>query len=91
MCSFLKGFLSRACPRPLSGNDKTTVLLQERKFMGYTIGPVLIGFITDKTDLYSSFSILGFSGLVIAILLLVITPRKLKMPISELNKLDGKV
>ncbi len=55
--------------------------------LGYVLGPILAGLIASRMGNASAFSILGFSGIVIASLLLVFTPRRINVS-QELAKMQ---
>lgn len=56
--------------------------------LGFLIGPILIGFLSDKFGYFSAFSILGIISLCLAIFLIIITPRKLRVPKSKIKKIE---
>jgi MFS family permease len=56
--------------------------------LGFLIGPILIGLLSDRFGYFSAFTILGILSLVLAIFLIVITPRKLRMPKREIKKIE---
>ena len=52
--------------------------------LGYLIGPILIGLLADKTDYFMAFGIVGFICIVLGIVLVMITPRKINIPHQEI-------
>ncbi|HLD03222.1 MAG TPA: MFS transporter [Candidatus Dojkabacteria bacterium] len=53
--------------------------------LAYIIGPVVIGILADNTGYHTTFAIIGSAGVLIAVLFLLIMPKKLKVPLGELN------
>lgn len=45
--------------------------------MGYVVGPILAGVLADILSMAGAFSMLGLFGVILAIILLIITPRKI--------------
>jgi MFS family permease len=57
--------------------------------LGWLIGPIIIGFLSDKTNYFSALTILGIICLFISIILIIITPTKLRLPQKEIEKLEA--
>jgi MFS family permease len=51
--------------------------------IGYVIGPILAGFLADTFGNIFAFGIIGIIGIAISLLLLLITPRKIKIKIKD--------
>ncbi|MEO6728440.1 MAG: MFS transporter [Candidatus Dojkabacteria bacterium] len=66
-----------------------TAITRANTSIGYVVGPIMAGFIADKTDYFTAFSIVGLIVLVISALLIVFTPRKLKLPQSKLAEIEA--
>jgi len=66
----------------LIGLSKATVSV------AFIIAPLATGILADKIGYYATFSFLGIIVAIIALLLLVLTPKKLKLPQTELKVLD---
>ena len=47
--------------------------------LGYIVGPVLAGLLADWLGNAMTFSVLGFAGVVLAIVLLAITPASIRV------------
>jgi MFS family permease len=47
--------------------------------LGYVLGPVLAGVIADNIGTAGAFSLLGMIGIIVAIILLIITPKKINI------------
>lgn len=56
--------------------------------LSYIITPVIVGFSAAKIGARMTFSAVGFLTILIAIFLLVVTPRKLKLPQEEIKTWD---
>jgi MFS family permease len=56
--------------------------------IAYIVGPVLAGFIASQVGERMTFSVVGTVVIVVAIFLLLTTPRKLKLPQEEIAKWD---
>lgn len=56
--------------------------------ISYIIGPVASGFVASVFGNQRMFSVIGFVVLLVSILSLVIVPRKIKMPVSQLSRLE---
>jgi len=65
-----------------------TAITRANTSIGYVIGPLLAGLLADKTDYYIAFSIVGLAVVVISAILIVFTPKKLKLPQKTLLELD---
>lgn len=48
---------------------------------GYVIGPMIAGFLADKAGSMHAFTLLGFAGVICSLLLLWITPRRIKVQV----------
>ncbi len=55
---------------------------------GYLLGPIIIGFLADTTDYFWGFAFIGLFAILIALILIVVTPRKLKLPQQELQRIE---
>lgn len=53
--------------------------------LAYVIGPILSGFISGRLGEEMTFTIIGFGVGVVAMILIVVTPRKLKLPQDEIQ------
>jgi len=53
--------------------------------LGYIVGPILAGGIAEVVGLYDTFVYLGIGIAVVSVLLIITTPRKLKLPQSEIE------
>lgn len=51
----------------------------------YIISPSLMGFLSDKLGYYNAFAILGLTTAIVGIILMLITPRKLRIPHKEIE------
>jgi|SRR5690606_3573122 len=56
--------------------------------LGYIIAPSLFGLLADRFSFVTTFSVLGFTSFVIGILLLIVTPRKLRIHAKEIKKME---
>lgn len=56
--------------------------------IAYIIGPIVAGFVTKMVGSEKTFSVMGAVTVVVAILLLIVTPRKIKLPESEIKTWD---
>jgi MFS family permease len=63
-------------------------LSQASYSVAYIIAPTFMGFLADKVGYNSSFAIIGIIAAAIGIFLLIITPRKLRMPQKELSQVQ---
>jgi MFS family permease len=54
--------------------------------LAYIVGPVLAGAITNYVGQVNTFVIVGFGGVVVATILLLTTPKKLKLPQKEIHE-----
>lgn len=61
-------------------------LSQAAYSIAYIIAPSIMGFIADRVGYNSMFSFLGIFAFVIGIILLIVTPKKLRLPQKELSK-----
>lgn len=50
--------------------------------IGYVIGPIIAGFLADRVGNAQTFSILGLSGMIIAIILILKTPKSINIDIQ---------
>ena len=55
--------------------------------IAYMIVPIFMGYIADEVGYYNTFCFLGIITALIAGLLLIFTPKKLKMPHSKLDSI----
>jgi len=56
--------------------------------LAYIVCPILMGFLSDLVGFYKAFSILGIILFVVALLLIIFTPKKLRMPHTSLEKIN---
>ncbi len=56
--------------------------------LAYIIGPVLVGFIASKVGEVRTFGIMGMAMVTIAVILLFVTPKKLRLPQEEIKNWD---
>lgn len=54
----------------------------------YVIGPIIAGFLNESVGDSQSFAVVGAGVVVISIMLLLTTPKKLALPQTEINKWD---
>jgi MFS family permease len=52
---------------------------------GYTIGPMLAGFLADRVGNIPSFAFLGFAGIIVGLVLFKITPKEIKVIVRSNN------
>ncbi len=57
--------------------------------LGYVIGPILAGFFADVLGNVAAFSVIGLIGVFVAILLLIITPRKITIKLKKAKQLKA--
>lgn len=57
--------------------------------LAYIISPIVSGILADKFGINTTFSIIGIGMLFIIIICLLLTPKKIKMPQSDLELLEG--
>ncbi len=62
-------------------------LSQASYSIAYIVAPTLMGFFADRVGYNNSFAIIGVIAAVIGLILLIITPRKLRMPHKELDNI----
>lgn len=60
-------------------------LVSSSRSIAYIVGPVLAGFIAKMSGVGKSFSIMAIGSLIIGIFLLLVTPKKIKVPQSEIK------
>lgn len=60
-------------------------LSQASYSIAFLVAPAFMGFLSDKVGYNNSFAIIGVITAVIGLILLIITPRKLRMPQKELD------
>jgi len=60
-------------------------LSQASYSIAYIIAPTLMGFLADRVGYNNSFAIIGLIAAITGVILLIITPRKLRLPHKELN------
>jgi MFS family permease len=53
--------------------------------IGYTLGPILAGFLSDSVGYGNTLAIFGTGTAIVAFILLFVTPRKLRLPQKELK------
>jgi MFS family permease len=56
--------------------------------LAYIIAPMLSGYLADSLGYHATFAIVGVCAAVIGFTLILVTPRKLKLPQKELGELD---
>jgi MFS family permease len=96
-CSFflsIAWILNEAVYSDLSERAKDEILYingMERlnDSIGFLLGPIIIGLLADKTDYYTAFSFVGFACMIFGIVLMMITPRKIKIPHQELERTES--
>jgi MFS family permease len=67
------------------GNKLALVgLAKANSSLAYIIAPIVMGMVADRSDYYATFGIIGIMAVVVAIILLIITPRKLRLPEKEI-------
>jgi len=52
----------------------------------YLIAPVIGGFLADEYGYSVTFTLLGLATVVVAAILIIITPKKIRLPISQIEK-----
>jgi MFS family permease len=62
-------------------------LSQASYSIAYLVAPAFMGFLADRVGYNNSFAIIGVIAAVIGLILLIITPRKLRMPHKELDNI----
>jgi MFS family permease len=60
-------------------------LSQASYSIAYLVAPAFMGFLADRVGYNNSFAIIGVIAAVVGLILLIITPRKLRMPHKELD------
>ncbi len=71
-------------------NEKMEHLVGIKKIsysIAYIIGPVLSGFLTENFGFQNTFAIMGLGLLILAVTLLSITPKKIRLPQTELSEI----
>lgn len=53
--------------------------------IAYVLGPLITGFLADRIGYFNTFGAIGIFSISIGVILLIITPRKLKIPQKELK------
>lgn len=73
-----------------SGEEKLYINSMERinDSVGFLIGPILIGFLADRVGYFTAFEILGAITIVVAFILILVTPHKIIIPHQELEDLQ---
>jgi len=56
--------------------------------LGFLIGPILIGFLADRMGYFSAFGIIGAVIGIISVILIVVTPRKIRIPHTEIAEIQ---
>lgn len=54
--------------------------------LAYIVGPVLVGFIANKVGEVKTFELVGIGMAFVAVVLLLVTPKKLRLPQEEIQK-----
>lgn len=72
-----------------SGDQKLYINSIERlnDSVGFFIGPLLIGFLSDQLGFFVGFQIIGALCLLVGVILLMVTPKKLLIPHQELAEI----
>ncbi len=72
------------------GKDKGYLvgLARSNSSIAFILAPILVGIVSDSTDYYTTFTIAGIFFSIVAILLLIFTPRKIKLPQRDLEELN---
>jgi sugar phosphate permease len=52
---------------------------------------MIMGLIADNIGYYKMFSVMGLIGIVVSIILLIITPKKIRLNQIELKKIEDSV
>lgn len=75
-----------------AGEEKLYINGMERinDSIGYLFGPIIIGMLADRTDYYIAFSFIGFVCMIIGIILMMTTPRKIMIPHQEIAEAKKK-
>jgi len=76
-----------------SGKSKMHLLgiAKANTSLAYILAPLLTGYLADKTDYYLSLTVVGGIALVVGGVLLLSTPRKIKIPQLALKELDRDI
>ena len=64
-------------------------LIRVNQSVAYLLAPVLSGILADLLGYKSMFATLGLTSAVIALILLLVTPKKIHMPQAALHQLEG--
>lgn len=51
--------------------------------IGYVLGPMLAGFFSDKIGNSNAFSVLGMAGVLVTLVLMVVTPKEIKIAVKD--------
>lgn len=73
------------------GADKQLHLLglaKANSSVAYIITPIIVGFLADRTGYHSTFALVGVFAIVISVVLLVISPRKIHLPEREIKTFE---
>jgi MFS family permease len=73
------------------GGDKQLHLLglaKANSSVAYIITPIIVGFLADRTGYHSTFALVGVFAIVISVVLLVISPRKIHLPEREIKTFE---
>ncbi len=62
-------------------------LAKANSSIAYIASPIVMGMVADSTDYYTTFGSLGVIAVVIGSFLLLVTPRKLRLPQAALSNL----
>lgn len=60
-------------------------LSQASYSIAYIIAPSMMGFVADRVGYNSTFAIIGLFTAFVAVILLIITPKKIRLPLKEIN------
>lgn len=63
-------------------------LAKANSSVAYIVSPIVMGIIADSTGYYVAFGFLGFIAVGVALILLLMTPRKLRLPQTEIKRMD---
>lgn len=65
-------------------------MVKSTSSLAYIVGPIFMGIFADATDYYSTFAVIGVFCAICAAILLLITPRKIRLPQKQLASLDNE-
>ncbi len=74
----------------LGNNSNDMIGLQASSTsLGFIIGPIVASYLAQVFDIQKAFALIGGSLAIVAVLLLFVTPKKIKMPKNELAKIES--